>query len=361
MPSSMPRAMAAPDQPVTIDAADLRALRCPLTGQELRAEPTGDALVTTDGQIRYPVLEGIICLTVEAAQRDHGPEEGDAGLHPVTSGLQRFYDDVGWNAGDEQFEDAEIFEDLRPVSAEYIHRCHLRVRDHLPASGDLLLDAGSGPVQFPEYLVYHEGFRKRLCVDISLSALRQARARLGDRGIYVQGDLTRLPLADGSVDAAVSMHVIYHVPAELQEKAFLELHRVLRPGGRAVVAYSWALTPLWRLIDAPNSIKLRAQRLADRFRGGAGADEETDREDAGFYFHPYSAEWFVSRPWPFTPRLAVWRLISIPALKFYIQPWLGGRWLLRALFHVESRWATQLGPYAAYPMIIIDGGSSDPR
>jgi SAM-dependent methyltransferase len=346
---------------IAIDRADLVALRCPLTGQALSFDAATESVVTLDGEIRYPVREGIICLTVAAAQRDQQLPDDEAGVHPVTTGLQRFYDDVGWNARDEQFEDAEIFEDLRPVSAEYIHRCHLRVRDHLATSGDLLLDAGSGPVQFPEYLAYHEGFRKRLCIDISLSALRQARARLGDRGIYVQGDLARLPIADQSVDAAVSLHTIYHVPAELQEKAFLELHRVLKPGGRAAVVYSWAQTPIWRLIDAPNAINLRLQRLLDRLRGGGGSDEEAARESVGFYFRPYSADWFLSRPWPFTFRLAVWRLVSIPVLKFYVYPWLGGRWLLRALFRAETRWSAQLGPHAAYPIILIDRAASDPR
>jgi SAM-dependent methyltransferase len=346
---------------MTVDAADLTALRCPLTGQGLHSEPAGDTVVTTDGEIRYPVTGGIICLTVAAAHRTHRSPDGHDEVHPVTTGLQRFYDDIGWNSGEDVFEDAEIFEDLRPVSAEYIHRCHLRVGDHLPASGDLLLDAGSGPVQFSEYLAYHAGFRKRLCIDTSLNALRQARARLGDRGIYVQADLTRLPIADQSVDAAVSLHAIYHVPAELQEKAFLELHRVLKPGGRAAIVYSWAQPPLWRLVDAPNAVKLRLQRLRDRLRGGPGADEETDREDAGFYFHPFSADWFASRPWPFPPRFAVWRLISIPALKFYVHPWLGGRWLLRMLFRAENRWSTQLGLHAAYPIILIDRAATESR
>jgi SAM-dependent methyltransferase len=317
-------------------------------------------VVTEDGKVRYPVVDGVICLTGEAALRDDRPHAGEARLHPVTAGLQRFYDDVGWRAGEEQFEDAKLFEDLRPVSAEYIHRCHLRVRDHLPPSGDLLLDAGSGPVQFPEYLTYHEGFRKRLCVDISLAALRQARARLGNRGIYVQADLTRLPIADRSIDAAVSLHTLYHVPAELQETAFLELHRVLKPGGVAVVVYSWAQTLMWRLVEGPQAVKLRWQRLVHRLRGGAGADEESVREDAGFYFHPNSADWFRARPWPFTPRLAVWRSPSVTALRLYVHPWLAGRLLLRALFLIEGRCGARLAPHVAYPLILIDGGTIDP-
>ena len=44
------------------------------------------------------------------------------------------------------------YEDLRPVAREYISRCHQRVSRHLPPEGRLFLDAGSGPIQYPEYL-----------------------------------------------------------------------------------------------------------------------------------------------------------------------------------------------------------------
>ncbi len=347
-----------------LDAADLEHLRCPLTQGRLHPGPDGATVGTEDGQIRYPVIDGVICLTAAAAQGCPGSADSAERLNPVAARLQRFYEDVGWKDskttdGEAHFEDAELFEDLRSVSADYIHRCHLRVRDHLPASGDLLLDAGSGPVQFPEYLTYQEGFRKRLCVDISLNALRQGRARLGERGIYVQGELTRLPIADQSIDAAVSLHTIYHVDADLQEQAILELHRVIKPGGRVVIMYSWKQTPLWRIVEGPNAVKLRWQRLTARLRGGAGIDDEKHRENAGLYFHPHSVGWFLSRPWPFTPRLAVWRFASVNVLKLYVHPWLGGRRLLRALFTAEQRWPEQLARHAAYPIILIDRISSE--
>jgi ubiquinone/menaquinone biosynthesis C-methylase UbiE len=315
---------------------------------------TDTTVVTHDGQISHPVLDGVICLTVAAAQPANRLTLSRQELHPITAGLQRFYDDVGWQPHEERFTDAKLFEDLRPVSADYIHRCHLRVRDHLPPSGELLLDAGCGAVQFPEYVAYQDGFRKRLCVDISLGALKQARGRLGERAIYVQDDIARLPIADQSVDAAVSLHTIYHIPAELQEQAFLELHRVLKPGGRAVIVYSWAQTQLWRVLHAPIAIKLRVQRLGARLRHGSGIDEQAARERAGFHFLPHSAAWFLSRQWPFAPRILVWRLASVPALKLYVHRWLGGRWLLRALFRAENRWPKRLGLRASYPLIVID-------
>ena len=92
--------------------------------------------------------------------------------------VREFYDQVGWSqAGDGLYQNAR-YEDLRPVSREYVHNCHMRVKRHLAPTGDILLDAGSGPVQWPEYLTFSENYRYRLCADISLTALKEARKRL---------------------------------------------------------------------------------------------------------------------------------------------------------------------------------------
>jgi ubiquinone/menaquinone biosynthesis C-methylase UbiE len=48
-------------------------------------------------------------------------------------------------------------------------------------------------------------------------------------GPEVVGDIQELPLADGSVDAALAMHMLYHVPDIAL--AARELRRVVRPGG----------------------------------------------------------------------------------------------------------------------------------
>src|SRR5512140_2577883 len=109
--------------------------------------------------------------------------------------VREFYDEIGWSqVGDGLYQNAR-YEDLRPVSHEYIHRCHLRVRRHLAARGRFLLDAGSGPVQWPDYLEYSREYDYRVCADISITALQQARARLKERGLYVVADIANLPFA----------------------------------------------------------------------------------------------------------------------------------------------------------------------
>jgi SAM-dependent methyltransferase len=170
----------------------------------------------------------------------------------IKKDVQEFYDNIGWDKSDDGFSDASIYEDLRPVAAEYIQRCHQRVKQHLPDSGRYLLDVASGPVQYDDYVAYSAGYERRVCADISLRALVEARRRLGDKGLYVVADIANLPFADNTFDGVVSLHTIYHVPAAEQEKAFNEIHRVLAPERPAVVVYSWgARSPLMLLSLMP--------------------------------------------------------------------------------------------------------------
>jgi SAM-dependent methyltransferase len=69
-------------------------------------------------------------------------------------------------------------------------------------------------------------------VDLVGSGLRKAHASVPEVRL-VQADLCALPLADASVDAAVSANVLEHVADD--RAALAELHRVLRPGARAVL------------------------------------------------------------------------------------------------------------------------------
>src|SRR4030095_17082612 len=152
----------------------------------------------------------------------------------------RLYDELGGQSSEDVgLQDAQLFEDFRPVSSEYIHKCHMRINEHLVPQGNYLLDAASGPVQYREYLTYSERYEFRICTDVSLTALKAAKQKLGGKGIYIQCDITQLPLKSASVDAFVSLHTIYHVPEKKQAMAFRELERVLRPGRPGTVVYTW--------------------------------------------------------------------------------------------------------------------------
>ena len=69
-------------------------------------------------------------------------------------------------------------------------------------------------------------------VEISDAQLATARERDGASGArYLVGRAEALPLADASVDVAVFMRTLHHVPAAHLEAALSEARRVLRPGG----------------------------------------------------------------------------------------------------------------------------------
>jgi SAM-dependent methyltransferase len=74
-------------------------------------------------------------------------------------------------------------------------------------------------------------------VEISDAQLAGARERDGASGArYVVGRAEALPLADASVDVAVFMRTLHHVPAAHLEAALREARRVLRPDGAVYVA-----------------------------------------------------------------------------------------------------------------------------
>ena len=186
------------------------------------------------------------------------PQHGAPG---VKQQVREFYDQVGWQkTGGDLYQNAR-YEDLRPVSADYIHRCHLRVKRVLPPRGRFLLDAGSGPVQYAEYLTYSQDHARRVCADISIVALIEARKRLGERGLYVVADVANLPFRSDAFDGVVSLHTLHHLPLDDQFRAYGEIHRVLVPGSSAAVVNGWTDAPLMRATephDGPVSLHLHA-------------------------------------------------------------------------------------------------------
>ncbi len=64
-------------------------------------------------------------------------------------------------------------------------------------------------------------------------AIRQLKANnAGAQVAPLCGDATMLPFADQSFSSAVAILVLHHLKStELQDRAFAEAHRVLRPGG----------------------------------------------------------------------------------------------------------------------------------
>jgi ubiquinone/menaquinone biosynthesis C-methylase UbiE len=285
----------------------------------------------------------------------------------VKQQVREFYDQVGWQgAGAGQYQNAR-YEDLRPVAREYIHRCHLRVALHLAPAGEYLLDAGSGPVQYPEYLEYSRGYRARVCADISSVALQEARRRIGERGsgghgLFVVADVASLPFSREAFDGAVSLHTIHHLPQSEHPRAYQELYRVLSPGRSAVVVNGWDSPTLMRpfagLIRWRKRVLAAARRLLGR-DAPAGKARKVGLgpgavEPKGTFVSKNDAARFkreIGTGIPF--EILVWRSVSVRFLRAFIHPRLGGRWFLRLLFWLEERFPRFFGENGQYPLIVI--------
>jgi ubiquinone/menaquinone biosynthesis C-methylase UbiE/uncharacterized protein YbaR (Trm112 family) len=328
-----------------------------------------NALSSSDGQFIYPVDDGILILLPSLAivRTNQAYPNDFPQLALETESVMRYYDEVGWHRiKDGVFEGVGRFDDLRPVSSEYIHKCHLRVGEHIPEHGKYLLDAASGPVLYPEHVAYSQGYCNRICVDISIAALRAAKRKLGDKGIYIQGEITNLPLKNASVDGFVSLHTIYHVPEEKQAAAFKELERVLKYGGTGVVVYTWGSHCRTMEFLTTHPIYSAFRRLlrnvlptflVDWLRGvpreQAQANADTANKEPELYYHPHDYNWFqreiASRAsWD----VKAWRSVSVPFLRQYAHAKLLGRPLLSILFWLEDASPHLFGRFGQYPMMI---------
>ncbi len=278
--------------------------------------------------------------------------------------VRAFYDSIGWKeVGEGVYQNAR-YEDLRPVSREYIRRCHLRVGRYIPQRGRYLLDAGSGPIQYPEYLTYSAGYRYRVCLDISITALQEARSRISDHGLYVVGDVARPPFRREAFEAIVSLHTIHHLPADEQRRAFFQLLRTLRRGGRAAVVYSWGENALLtRVLQLPTRMASKTIRLYRRIRRrlqGEGAAEhaagarESGTGPVSTFTHKHGYAW-ARRALADLPgfEIRVWRSVSTPFLRAFMHAPLLGRFWLRLLYALEERAPHLLGRIGQYPMILF--------
>jgi SAM-dependent methyltransferase len=126
-------------------------------------------------------------------------------------------------------------------------------------AGEAVLDVGAGPGFLSRDLAVQTGSSGRiLAIDRSLEMLAHARPRCADQPqvTFLAADAVQIPFSDGTFDAAAAVQVFEYVrelPAALRE-----LHRVLRPGGRAAILDADWGTLVWEADD-----RARAARIFD--------------------------------------------------------------------------------------------------
>lgn len=135
-------------------------------------------------------------------------------------------------------------------STQYYRRSEIRlIAEHLPLGGkrflktDLWNEARNTEILFwvAEQGAEVSGF------DISAELVREVRDLFRQRRVpanIFRSDIRAIDLPDESFDALYSMGTVEHIPE--YQRAFEEFHRVLRPGGKAIIGVPNLLDPFLR-------------------------------------------------------------------------------------------------------------------
>jgi SAM-dependent methyltransferase len=131
-----------------------------------------------------------------------------------------------------------------------------------PQTGERILDVGCGTGTLAIALAQSQAGITMVGVDADATILAIARRKAEDADTSVrfeQGLAQALPFPDASFDAAVSSLMFHHLDAASKEDALAELRRVLRPGGRLLIA-DFGRAAAW-----PRRLAFDLVRLLDGF------------------------------------------------------------------------------------------------
>ena len=218
----------------------LALLACPESGLPLNGWDGGrDGTLTCEatGQT-YPVLDGIPCLLPLALQAR--TPSTDAELAEKISEMK---------ARDEQVEAYDAMVGLKLFTSVEVP---MTLRCLAPEPHHLMLEGGCGTGRMTP--AFAERVRALVCVDFSMESLRVARrklpAALAAKTLFLQADLSQLPLRTDAFDRVGSFGVYEHIPTpESRDRALAEMSRVMKPrteGSRfALSAYRWGPPQSW--------------------------------------------------------------------------------------------------------------------
>jgi len=259
-------------------------------------------------------------------------------MNKAEKNISSFYNSGGWDITDGVTEDAKRWEDLRECAQEYVRNCRMRVLRHIPERGQYMLDMASGPIQYPEYLLYSQGYEKRYCVDLSEQALDVARERIGEHGEFLHGSFFDLKFPENFFDCSISLHTIYHMDVDLQEEAVRKLLRITKPGHPVIVIYS-----------NPNSLINAALNAMRKLIRRGDSVEESDR----IYFSPHPINWWDRFKDVAEVNVYPWRSFTAKQQKLIFPDNAVGKMLLKCVFWMEDAFPRFFARRFAYPMFVL--------
>lgn len=350
---------------------DTSILQCPLTGEELHYIEGKElesifqekreisnlsilkGLVNQSETYFYPIIDDIPLLLHDYAIST-GRETDKLNNNKKRENVRVFnyYNEIDFERINnvERYYDARKWLDFRDVTHSYISLSLLRAKKYLGKQGKYLLDIASGPIGSNEYLELSGNFDTRICIDISLNALRMARENMGSRkGIYVCGDIKNIPLKTNICDSVLCQHTLFHIHKDEQETVLDELYRIVKKNGKIVIVYSLFYHSLFMNITL---FPIQVYRIARHLAGKLYA--KIFKPKSHLYFYSHSLAWF--KRWAGDDkRIEVfsWRSVNIYFLKLYIHEKLGGAFILKHLSNSEEKHPQVWGKIGEYPIIVV--------
>jgi len=318
----------------------------------LQADQITEGFANISDTYFYPVIYDIILLLPVYALYTGNDGDSRGKMAFDKKRVFNYYNQISYQVRDglHVYEDSAKWVDYRDIANEYIRHSFTRAKQHLNQQGKYLLDIASGPIGLQEYADLSENFEVRICADISVNALIQAKQNFGHRrGIYLCADISHIPLKDGVCDSVLCQHTLYHIPKKEQKTAVREMFRVAGKGASVVIVYS-LFYHSWFMNLA--LFPFQIYRVLRHFAGKVYVRMSGNKPR--LYFYPHSIGWF-KRNFEFSNSIKFycWRSTNKYFLKAFVHPWLGGKKLLQWLMRNEDRNSTFWGKFGEYPMIVI--------
>lgn len=140
--------------------------------------------------------------------------------------------------------------------------------------GASVLDVGCGTGTLALAVQRRVGTAGRVCgIDPGARQIARARAKAARRALPIEfqlGVVEQLPFPDQTFDAVLSSLMMHHLPASLKRQGLAEISRVLKPGGRLVIA------------DFPSQRERHGPAAHFHAGGSSVQDLATIVRDAGF-------------------------------------------------------------------------------
>ncbi len=347
-------------------------LRCPITKNGLElivkeefseyniSDEFGDlgkltkGLIDKSRQYFFPIFDDIIVLHEQYALFIGKGNDTRESMSLDKKRVFDYYNEVNYKIIDSLtiYEDSPKWVDFREVSSKYLRNSFNRAAKFYNTNGKYLLDIASGPIGLPEYMSLAEGYEYRICVDISINALIQAKINIElaqKKGIFICGDITNIPIKDNSCDTVLSQHTLYHIPKNDQLTAVNELYRVAKPASKIVIIYSWFYHS-WFMNISLNFIQI--YRILRHFAGKMYV--RLVHSKPRLYFYPHSPGWF-KKSFFFSKDIEFycWRSTNKYFLDIFIHKWLFGKQILNKLIRIEERHTRFMSTFGEYPAIVI--------